>query len=220
MNKLIMPSKTERLIQKNYPFLTRSHDFVEIDGVKWATCNIGAKCPTDIGLYFQWGDTQGYTVEQAIKGEHQFTWEGYKFSTGINDITKYNLTDNKMALELSDDEAHVNGGGEGRITTIEDFEKLKKATNFEWIKNHKESGVNGMLFIDKRNDSKQLFFPACGFLRNKGRLCLENDATYWSSTMTTDHFSVFTYILRPRDSHFSGIDSRFHGFQIRPILAI
>ena len=221
MNKLIIPSKTERLIQKNDFFLTRSHDFVEIGGVKWATCNIGAKCPTDIGLYFQWGDTKGYTAEQAIKGEHQFTLEGYKFAANtniINDVTKYNLTDNKMALEPSDDAAKANWGGAWRMPTIKDFENLKNATDFEWIRNHKESGINGMLFIDKKDSSKKLFFPACGFLRDKYRLGLDNDATYWSSSMTTDHWSVFTCILRAKTSYFSGVDSRFHGFQIRPIL--
>ena len=39
------------------------HEYVEIGGLKWATMNIGATQPSDYGLYFAWGDTQGYTVE-------------------------------------------------------------------------------------------------------------------------------------------------------------
>lgn len=27
----------------------------------WAACNIGADSPSDYGLYFAWGDTNGYT---------------------------------------------------------------------------------------------------------------------------------------------------------------
>ena len=34
------------------------YEYVEIGGIKWAVCNVGAKKPTDSGLYFQWGDTQ------------------------------------------------------------------------------------------------------------------------------------------------------------------
>ena len=45
------------------------HEYVEIAGIKWATCNIGANSITDYGLYFQWGDTQGYTADQVGSGE-------------------------------------------------------------------------------------------------------------------------------------------------------
>ena len=34
------------------------HDFVDLGlSVKWATCNIGAKDPTEYGDYFAWGET-------------------------------------------------------------------------------------------------------------------------------------------------------------------
>ena len=47
------------------------HEYVEIGGLKWATMNVGATAVTDNGLYFQWGDTQGYTAEQVGNGEGQ-----------------------------------------------------------------------------------------------------------------------------------------------------
>ena len=36
--------------------------------LKWAKCNIGANSEEKTGLYFQWGDTQGYTAEQVGNG--------------------------------------------------------------------------------------------------------------------------------------------------------
>jgi hypothetical protein len=36
---------------------SNGHDYVEIGGIKWATMNVGATKVTDVGLYFQWGDT-------------------------------------------------------------------------------------------------------------------------------------------------------------------
>ena len=83
---LIIPSKTERLIQKNDFLLTRGHDFVEIGGIKWATCNIGAKKPTDPGLYFQWGNTKGYTAEEIAN-----------MSVDEMYITVYNILSNNIA---------------------------------------------------------------------------------------------------------------------------
>lgn len=42
-------------------------------GLLWADRNIGASSPEDAGLYFQWGDTVGYTAEQVANGEKAFS---------------------------------------------------------------------------------------------------------------------------------------------------
>lgn len=34
----------------------------------WVDRNIGASSPEESGLYFHWGDTQGYTAEQVGDG--------------------------------------------------------------------------------------------------------------------------------------------------------
>lgn len=84
------------------------HDYVEIGGLKWATMNIGASQSSDYGLYFQWGDTQGYTASQVGSGEGKkyFGWADYKYgngtsSPGATGMTKYNATDGLTTLELS-----------------------------------------------------------------------------------------------------------------------
>ena len=40
-----------------------NREYVEIGGIKWATMNVGATSILDVGLYFQQGDTQGYTAD-------------------------------------------------------------------------------------------------------------------------------------------------------------
>lgn len=77
-------------------------------GILWADRNIGASSPEDSGLYFQWGDTQGYTADQCGSGEGQkaFTWDDYKFGTESN-LTKYNDTDGKTVLDSEDDAVSV-----------------------------------------------------------------------------------------------------------------
>ena len=87
-----------------------SYEYVDLGlSVKWAKYNIGATSESDYGLYFQWGDTQGYTAEQvgSGSGKKYFGWEDYKYSNNggstAADMTKYNLSDGKTKLEASDD---------------------------------------------------------------------------------------------------------------------
>ena len=162
MSKLIMPSKTERLMQKNPFLLTRGHDYVEIGGVKWATCNVGAEKPTDPGFYFQWGDIQGYTAEQVGIGEYQkyFDWNDYKLYE--SSLLKYNDIDGRTVLDISDDAVHAAWGGAWRMPTREEFDILEKAVNTTWTDNYQGTGVAGVVCTDKTDSSKVLFFPAVG----------------------------------------------------------
>ena len=58
--------------------ITHGHPYVEIGGIKWATMNVGAKDVTDLGLYFAWGETKGYKVEDALN-RGKFGRKNYKF---------------------------------------------------------------------------------------------------------------------------------------------
>ena len=118
------------------------HEYVEIGGLKWATMNIGASQPSDYGLYFAWGETQGYTAEQVGSGEGQkyFGWADYKYGNGTSSpdptemakyMTKYNSTDGLTTLEAVDDAAVANWGGSWRMPTTADFQALRAAVNTE-----------------------------------------------------------------------------------------
>ena len=131
---------------------------------KWATCNVGADSEIDFGLYFAWGETVGYS---GITDTKQFGWRDYKFSKcGSNKFIKYNNTDEKKVLDLCDDAAHTHMGGKWHMPTIEQIRELKSNTISNWVTNYNGSGVGGMLFTSKSDNSKKLFLPACGFLVN------------------------------------------------------
>lgn len=94
--------------EKEELFDANGYDYVDMgEAGIWATCNIGANKPEEYGLYFAWGETEGYP---DTSGDKKFTWDDYKFGTKDN-LTKYNSTDNLTTLELEDDAAHVNMGG-------------------------------------------------------------------------------------------------------------
>ena len=105
--------------------------------------NIGANSVTDYGLYFQWGDTQGYTIDQVGEGSGKkyFYWRDYKYSVDTS-MTKYNSSDGKTALDTSDDAAIANWGADWRMPTTTEFRTLGNNVNVTWTNNYKSSTIN------------------------------------------------------------------------------
>ena len=221
MDKLIIPSKTERLFEKKSFLLTRGHGFVEIGGIKWATCNIGAEKPTDIGLYFQWGDTQGYTAEQVGIGEGKkfFSWGDYRYiSDDLSDIIKYNCVDNKRKLDVSDDAVHAAWGGAWRMPTREEFDILGETADVAWTENYQGSGVSGLVCVDKTDSSKELFFPAAGDCYNDKVEYAGHSGFYWSSISNNSYFgSSYGMGFGRYDLNFGSYSPRNYGGSMRGV---
>lgn len=139
------------------------YDYVDLglpSGTLWATCNIGASKPSDYGLYFQWGDTKGYTKGQVGRcdGKKNFAldWSDYKFGAYPN-YSKY--TTAGAILELEDDAANANMGGDWHIPTPE---QLYEFYNNTTTTRTTLDGVEGMKFSSKKDSSKSIFIPAAG----------------------------------------------------------
>jgi len=177
------------------------HEYVEIGGLKWATMNIGATEITDKGLYFQWGDTEGYTADQVGSGAGQkyFGWEDYKYgngtsSPGATGMTKYNSTDGKTVLDLSDDAARANWGGLWRMPTADEYVALGEAVNTAWTTDYQGSGVEGIICTDKIDSSKVLFFPVCSSCSEGEISRLHEDIChYWSSSLYSDVLLAYRF---------------------------
>lgn len=194
------------------------HEYVEIGGLKWATMNIGASKPSDYGLYFAWGDTQGYTAEQVRdEGQKYFGWEDYKHGNPDDTgITKYNETDKKTILEPSDDAAVANWGGSWRMPTTDEFKALGAAVNTEWTQ---VNNVYGMLCTDIEDSSKKLFFPAAGNCYNGSVEDVGDYGYYWSSSLYTDNRLGSYYLLfSSSNTSWDGNFDRYFGFAVRPVV--
>ena len=205
---------------------TPSHDYVEIGGLKWATMNIGANSVTETGLYFQWGDTQGYTASQVGSGEGQkyFGWADYKYGNGTSspgaaDMTKYNATDGKTVLEASDDAAVANWGGSWRMPTTAEFQALGNAVNTVWTADYQGSGVAGLVCTHKTDSSKVLFFPAAGHCHNGSVSNVGSDSYYLSSSLSGFGMK-YAYSLDFRNdyTYWNSYNLRYYGFPVRPVV--
>ena len=162
------------------------YEYVEIGGLKWATCNVGAEKETDWGLYFAWGETVGY----KNTNEKHFTLSDYEF-WGNGNILKYNMLDGLTKLEPCDDAATQNMGENWRMPTKDEFRALLSATTKKWTRVNgvkgRLFGVNGWLFTDKTDDTKELFFPAVGLCYNGSVYYVNYSSFYWSSSLDTSN---------------------------------
>ena len=197
-----------------------THDYVEIAGIKWATMNIGANSVTDSGLFFQWGDTQGYTAAQVGEGEGQkyFGYDDYKFYDD-GSYTKYNYTDKLYALQSSDDAATAAWGGNWRIPTNEEFDAIVSSTTTAWTNDYQGSGVAGLVLTDNTDSSKILFFPAAGGCDNGSVHNVGTSSCYWTSE--PDYYDGAGYAYYFACDEYGGgwtDTNRVYGYTVRGIL--
>ena len=118
-----------------------SYAYVDLgltSGTKWAKMNVGATSETDAGLYFAWGETQGYTASQVGTGDGQkaFSWSDYTLTEDSGStMSKYNASDNKTHLELTDDAAAANMGGDWHMPNRAQCLELFKETKNGFVTN-------------------------------------------------------------------------------------
>lgn len=115
------------------------HEYVDLglpSGTLWAKMNVGAESETDNGLYFAWGETTGYPIKEVdgnwiIDATKQFSVSDYAFAdVSTQTITKYNYIDSKTHLELTDDAASVNMGGDWHMPNeAQCFELFRETKN-------------------------------------------------------------------------------------------
>lgn len=214
-------------------------------GLIWAKKNLGAETEEDAGLYFQWGDTVGYTAEQIgseYDGFVELSWDNYKFSingSGSN-FSKYNKTDNKTVLDLEDDAVHVTMGGDWRMPTREDFreiinntdlylvlgsgEEIKGTASYysiHWELNQGRQVIKGMKFCKKENNLIYIFIPSCGSASGDRVLYVDEYAYLWTSSIEFYPVDVSSSSVFSASGYTSGVgfnSSRYIGYPLRGVM--
>ena len=201
------------------------HAYVEIGGLKWATMNIGANSITDTGLYFQWGDTQGYTASQCGSGEGKkyFGWVDYKYATNVQqynaDMTKYNSTDGKIELDDEDDVAQAFWGGSWRMPTNDEVMTFKDSVNYAWTADYEGSGVAGLVLTSKADSNKKLFFPASGYCYNGSVNDVGRYGRYWSSSVNSSNVqNAYSLYFNSSNVYWQNSSYRHDGFAVRGVV--
>ena len=193
-------------------------DYVDLElpsGTLWATMNVGAHKPSEYGLYYQWGDIQGYYEEQVgyDKGNKWFAIDYSDYRWGRNPkFTKY--TKRGTRLELEDDAANNYMGGGWHMPTPAQIQELIDNTKSEWIK--LDDGIEGMTFTSK--NGKSIFIPAAGDAWVGGVFDKGYYGYVWSSTLRKGSVKFAQELIFDPDGPFLGYANRSVGHPIRAVI--
>ncbi len=188
-------------------------------GTLWATCNVGANEPQDIGLFFAWGDTEGHGNDPA--DGYFFNWENYKWCEVVgydSYFTKYcsdssrgkdEFIDGKSELDPEDDAAYVNWGSQWRTPSNEQLEELRNEctwtpTTLQGVDGYEVKGLNG----------NTIFLPTTGWRIDD--MLLEGGA-YWSRSSDPEDVGG-AYYLSWDDWGWYSYGGRVNGQCIRPVV--
>lgn len=147
--------------------------------VLWADMNIGAESATDVGTYFAWGETVGYTDENNYD-KYKYDWDTYKWGN-INPQTKYNTTDGLTRLEDDDDAAIQNWGGSWRMPTKTEMDELINNTDRERVV------IDDHVYfklMNKSDHEKYILLPVSGAKVEPDYIHTEM-GLYWASTCSS-----------------------------------
>ena len=189
------------------------HAYVDLGlSVKWATCNVGANSPEEYGNYFAWGETKPKAI---------YNWETYKWCEGSYDTqtkyctsSSYGIVDNKTILELSDDAANANWGGDWRMPTKAEQDELRTECTWNWTT---KNGVNGYTVTSKTNGNS-IFLPAAGYRYGSALYTAGYSGDYWSSSLGTNYSDIAYYLFFSSDYVDWGYSDRRYGHSVRAVL--
>ena len=194
-------------VKRTYNKSINGHEYVDLGlSVKWATCNVGANQPHELGNYFAWGEIR---PKDFYGNENSETLE-------VN-------VGEDIGGNPSLDAATANWGSTWRMPTK--WEALELVNRCTWdigtlndIPVMKVTGPNG----------NYIFLPKAGFAQSGWLKSFGESLYYWCSTSSdkiSNHDADFLYLfvavqsgeVKYKPSVNSGGMYRSLGFPIRPV---
>lgn len=198
--KLIGPIET----LNNHNPMDAGHAYVDLElpsGILWATYNLG-EYDKDSHSYYGWGE---------LYENDSYDKDHYK---GIGKSCT------PKELELKDDVAHKNWGGNWRMPTYKDFEELKEHCDLTWC-----SQPKGCLLKSRKNGN-YLFLPAYGYKKGTERNELMGlMGAYWTSSgMRKDcgvsfQFKEDDFRKEGLGLHSNSKRENYLGLSVRPVMS-
>ena len=180
-------------------------------GTKWATFNLGATIPEELGDYYAWG---------ATEKRDYFSWGNYKWCEGDEKtLTKYctssnyGTSDYKTILDPSDDAARVQWGENWRMPTKEEFKELFRECNWQL---GTLNGVYGYTAVGPNGNS--IFLPFSGLHGERGILDYKEAGCYWSTSLDSEYVDKANCLyISPGYVDDKHNEWRYYGLSIRPV---
>ena len=154
------------LPDKGYVGTKDGHEWVDLglpSGLKWATCNVGASSPKELGKYFEWEEVNNkYYYEQNKEDSNPTYVREYKDISGVK----------------GKDVARTHWGGKWRMPTQQECEELIANCSASYVE------IDGFVYakLTSKTNYRSIIFPLAG---RKVRAChydLFVNGRYWSSS--------------------------------------
>ena len=190
------------------------HEYVDLGlSVKWATCNVGAKCETDYGQYFAWGETSEKT-NYGWSNSGEYKWGIYDETASPDyGMTKYNETDGITTLEAGDDPATAAWGSIWRTPTFDEIKELLDKCDWTWTT---KNGVNG--YTVTGNNGNSIFLPAAGYRDGTELESADMYGYFWSSSLSASSPKVaYAFYFFKSNYHEWYYGYRYDGQSVRAV---
>ena len=239
------------VLDDNIVEVPSKYEFVDLglpSGTKWASCNVGATSPEESGLFFQWGDTQGYKVtlgelqdeNQGVYGISSMEPEMKQFAQDFSDYKFYNSENGGvMPVEVEPDQSSpfTKYNGLDRLTTLElsddaantNYSKMRIPTKEEcmelltgttsaWTDNYNGTNVKGCVFTSKVDETKSIFVPAAGTVFDGVAFVVGLIGVLWSSSLYESNVEEAYNLGFGSSGSDVEYDGRFVGIPVRGVL--
>jgi hypothetical protein len=191
------------LPEKGYMGTQDGHEWVDLglpSGLKWATCNVGASSPEDIGKYFIWGEVNSRYYYEMNPGES---------------IPDYVQKCKDISGVKGKDAARTHWGGKWRMPTKQECEELFQNCSCQIV------DINGFLYakMTSMTNYKYIIFPLAGYKDRAGHQDLLSCGRYWSSTPSRpEMISSLVFISYGPSAGGVGETGFANGCCVRPVI--
>lgn len=170
-------------------------------GTKWRKFNIGASTPSEVGLYFSWGDITGHEG-----GTYDFSQGNYNNKVSGNGSA---LPASFTSGDANYDAARANLGGSWRMPTLTEQNELINSCTWTWTT---LNGVNG--YNVEGPNGKSIFLPVSGYYDGSS-LSDSSSGYYWSTTWYSSSGSCYLYFRS--NNKLANYSYRYFGMVVRPV---
>ncbi len=177
--------------------IINGHEYVDLglpSGLKWATCNVGANAPEELGDYYSWG-------EIATKTEYP-----------QNNCATQGKSMEDISGNADYDAARAQWSATWRMPTKEEWEELINNCTWEW----QSSDITDGKYKIIGPNGNYISLPASGYRWDTKTTGIGTYGQYWSST---PNGSAFTYVFEFQKTKYSinAYGTRSRGYSIRPV---
>ena len=165
-------------------------DFGLPSGLKWASYNLGATAPEEYGEYYSWGETtpkENYDVSD-------YKWYDSESGKYLKYVTSKSngVVDDKTILDIEDDAAAAEWGGDWRMPTRDEWEELMDKCKWKWTR---VNGVQGwkVTGLTEGYENNTIFLPCNGGYKDKNGVDCLGYGYYWSSTLNRNGLDCSAY---------------------------